>query len=58
MEVFYKHRQFLLSRMLKREEDIPWTQTNIFEHLCEKFPVCIPVIAFVSGYQGSVSNCL
>ncbi|PKY03583.1 hypothetical protein P168DRAFT_237220 [Aspergillus campestris IBT 28561] len=38
VEVFYKHRQFLLSRMLKREEDIPWTQTNIFEHLCEKFP--------------------
>ena len=39
-EVFYKHHDFLLSRMLKGEEDVQWTTTCIFEHLCEKFPVC------------------
>lgn len=39
-EVFYKHHHFLLSRMLKGEEDVQWTNTCIFEHLCEKFPVC------------------
>ncbi|OOF94571.1 hypothetical protein ASPCADRAFT_148285 [Aspergillus carbonarius ITEM 5010] len=37
-EVFYKHHHFLLSRMLKGEENPQWTSTNIFEHLCEKFP--------------------
>ncbi|KAI9928239.1 hypothetical protein AWENTII_007939 [Aspergillus wentii] len=37
-EVFYKHHQFLLSRMLKGEEGVQWTKTNLFEHLCEKFP--------------------
>ncbi|KAI3009701.1 hypothetical protein CBS147346_2039 [Aspergillus niger] len=37
-EVFYKHHHFLLSRMLKGEEDVQWTNTCIFEHLCEKFP--------------------
>ncbi|RAL06177.1 uncharacterized protein BO80DRAFT_420479 [Aspergillus ibericus CBS 121593] len=37
-EVFYKHHHFLLSRMFKGEENSQWTSTNIFEHLCEKFP--------------------
>ncbi|EAW13092.1 uncharacterized protein ACLA_015300 [Aspergillus clavatus NRRL 1] len=37
-EVFYKHRGFLLSRMLKGEEKVEWTKTHLFEHLCEKFP--------------------
>ncbi|KAA8652570.1 hypothetical protein EYZ11_002388 [Aspergillus tanneri] len=37
-EVFYKHRAFLLSRMLKGEEGVQWTNTSIFEHLCDKFP--------------------
>ncbi|KKK19328.1 hypothetical protein P175DRAFT_0426382 [Aspergillus ochraceoroseus IBT 24754] len=37
-EVFYKHHNFLLSRMLKGEENVEWTETNIFAHLCEKFP--------------------
>ncbi|PYH44580.1 uncharacterized protein BP01DRAFT_357567 [Aspergillus saccharolyticus JOP 1030-1] len=38
-EVFYKHHSFLLSRMLKGEEDVQWTTTSIFIHLSEKFPV-------------------
>ncbi|PYH87414.1 hypothetical protein BO71DRAFT_436741 [Aspergillus ellipticus CBS 707.79] len=38
VEVFYKHHLFLLSRMLKGEENVQWTSTSIFEHLCEKFP--------------------
>ncbi|RHZ70401.1 hypothetical protein CDV55_107796 [Aspergillus turcosus] len=37
-EVFYKHHNFLLSRMLKGEEEVEWTKTQLFEHLCEKFP--------------------
>jgi hypothetical protein len=37
-EVFYKHHNFLLSRMMKGEE-VNWTETSIFAHLCEKFPV-------------------
>ncbi|KAH1616748.1 hypothetical protein KXX21_009711 [Aspergillus fumigatus] len=37
-EVFYKHHNFLLSRMLKGEEEVEWTKTHLFEHLCEKFP--------------------
>lgn len=41
-EVFYKHRDFLLSRMIKGEEDVDWTKTKLFEHLCEKFPVSFP----------------
>lgn len=38
-EVFYKHHNFLLSRMLKGEEGVQWTGTSVFGHLCEKFPV-------------------
>ncbi|KAE8352992.1 hypothetical protein BDV28DRAFT_134037 [Aspergillus coremiiformis] len=37
-EVFYKHHHFLLTRMLKGEEDVQWTTTEIFAHLCQKFP--------------------
>ncbi|KAI9371801.1 hypothetical protein BJX61DRAFT_534513 [Aspergillus egyptiacus] len=37
-EVFYKHHNFLLSRMIKGEEDVNWPETSIFAHLCEKFP--------------------
>jgi hypothetical protein len=25
--------------MLKGEEEVEWTKTQLFEHLCEKFPV-------------------
>ncbi|KAF9884596.1 hypothetical protein FE257_001418 [Aspergillus nanangensis] len=38
MEVLYKHHTFLISRMLKGEEDVQWTSTAIFEHLCEQYP--------------------
>ncbi|KAL5362719.1 hypothetical protein BJX96DRAFT_154457 [Aspergillus floccosus] len=38
LEVFHKHHMFLLSRMLKGEENVQWIETNIFQHLCEKFP--------------------
>jgi hypothetical protein len=38
-EVFYKHHNFLLSRMMKGEEEVNWAETSIFAHLCEKFPV-------------------
>lgn len=38
-EVFYKYHGFLLSRMIKGEEGVQWTKSNLFEHLCEKFPV-------------------
>ncbi|KAE8148950.1 hypothetical protein BDV25DRAFT_157205 [Aspergillus avenaceus] len=37
-EVFYKHHCFLLTRMLKGEEGVQWVNTDIFAHLCEKFP--------------------
>ncbi|KAL2838722.1 hypothetical protein BJY01DRAFT_219823 [Aspergillus pseudoustus] len=37
-EVFYKHHNFLLSRMIKGEEEVNWAETSIFAHLCEKFP--------------------
>ncbi|EYE94076.1 uncharacterized protein EURHEDRAFT_458581 [Aspergillus ruber CBS 135680] len=37
-EVFYKYHGFLLSRMIKGEEGVQWTKSNIFEHLCENFP--------------------
>ncbi|KAL4920423.1 hypothetical protein BDW62DRAFT_176403 [Aspergillus aurantiobrunneus] len=37
-EVFYKHHNFLLSRMIKGEEEVNWPETSIFTHLCEKFP--------------------
>ncbi|KAL3451896.1 hypothetical protein BJX65DRAFT_303618 [Aspergillus insuetus] len=37
-EVFYKHHNFLLSRMMKGEEEVNWAETSIFTHLCEKFP--------------------
>lgn len=39
LEVFYKHHVFLLLRMLKGEEGVRWVNTNLFAHLCEKFPV-------------------
>ncbi|RMJ22890.1 hypothetical protein PHISP_06232 [Aspergillus sp. HF37] len=37
-EVLYKHRGFLLLRMMKGGEDVDWTNTTLFAHLCEKFP--------------------
>ncbi|OJI96037.1 hypothetical protein ASPVEDRAFT_48312 [Aspergillus versicolor CBS 583.65] len=37
-EVFYKHHNFLLSRMINGEEEVNWAETNIFPHICEKFP--------------------
>ncbi|KAL1852967.1 hypothetical protein Plec18170_005549 [Paecilomyces lecythidis] len=37
-EVFYKHHSFLISQMLITKEGVNWTETNIFAHLCEKFP--------------------
>ncbi|KAJ9301522.1 hypothetical protein DTO271G3_1657 [Paecilomyces variotii] len=37
-EVFYKHHSFLISQMLNPKEGVNWAETNIFEHLCEKFP--------------------
>ncbi|RJE20898.1 hypothetical protein PHISCL_06766 [Aspergillus sclerotialis] len=37
-EVFYKHRDFLFPRMIKGEEGVDWSKTNLFAHLCEKFP--------------------
>ncbi|KAL4940903.1 hypothetical protein BDV06DRAFT_12831 [Aspergillus oleicola] len=37
-EVFYKHHGFLLSRMIKGEEEVNWAETEIFRHLCERFP--------------------
>lgn len=39
-EVLYKHHNFLLSRMMRGEEDVNWVETSVFKHLCEKFPVC------------------
>lgn len=38
-EVFYKHHSFLLSQMIQGREDVQWTETTIFKHLAEKFPV-------------------
>ncbi|KAL4890246.1 hypothetical protein BDV59DRAFT_185121 [Aspergillus ambiguus] len=38
LEVFHKHHTFLLSRMLKGEENVQWTDTNVFHHLRETFP--------------------
>ncbi|KAL3434911.1 hypothetical protein BDV09DRAFT_168902 [Aspergillus tetrazonus] len=38
LEVFYKHHNFLMSRMIRGEEDVNWAETSIFAHLCEKFP--------------------
>jgi len=38
-EVIYKHHSFLLSQMIMGKEGVQWTETNIFKHLCEKFPV-------------------
>ena len=38
-EVLYKHRDFLFPRMIKGEEGVDWSKTNLFAHLCEKFPV-------------------
>ncbi|KAL5343061.1 hypothetical protein BJX70DRAFT_206767 [Aspergillus crustosus] len=37
-EVFYKHHNFLLSRMMKEDEEVNWADTSIFAHFCEKFP--------------------
>ncbi|RAK71165.1 uncharacterized protein BO72DRAFT_453963 [Aspergillus fijiensis CBS 313.89] len=37
-EVFYKHHNFLLSRMLKGEENVQWSTTHILAHLSERFP--------------------
>ncbi|KAL2821576.1 hypothetical protein BJX63DRAFT_220166 [Aspergillus granulosus] len=37
-EAFYKHHNFLLSRMIRGEEEVNWAETSIFAHLCEKFP--------------------
>lgn len=37
-EVIYKHHSFLLSQMIMGKEGVQWTETNIFKHLCEKFP--------------------
>ncbi|KAL4802246.1 hypothetical protein BDV18DRAFT_154315 [Aspergillus unguis] len=37
-EVFYKHHSFLLSRMIRGEEEVNWLESAIFKHLCEKFP--------------------
>ncbi|KAJ0425487.1 hypothetical protein BJY00DRAFT_298545 [Aspergillus carlsbadensis] len=37
-DVFYKHHNFLLSRMMKGEEEVNWAEMSIFVHLCEKFP--------------------
>lgn len=55
-EVVYKHREFLLLRMLKGEEDVEWSETNLFRHLVGKFPVrvaaswCWLVADFVGGF--------
>ncbi|KAL4975404.1 hypothetical protein BDW66DRAFT_137626 [Aspergillus desertorum] len=38
LEVFYKHHNFLMSRMIRGEEEVNWAETSIFAHLCEKFP--------------------
>ncbi|KAL4748374.1 hypothetical protein BDW72DRAFT_155067 [Aspergillus terricola var. indicus] len=38
LEVFHKHHNFLMSRMIRGEEDVNWAETSIFAHLCEKFP--------------------
>ncbi|KAL5051810.1 hypothetical protein BDW71DRAFT_578 [Aspergillus fruticulosus] len=38
LEVFYKHHNFLMSRMIRGEEDVNWAETSIFAHFCEKFP--------------------
>ncbi|OJJ50976.1 hypothetical protein ASPZODRAFT_57105 [Penicilliopsis zonata CBS 506.65] len=38
LEVIHKHCAFLLSRMLKGEEGVEWTKTDLFKHLCENFP--------------------
>lgn len=42
-EVLYKHRDFVLRRMIKGEEGLDWAKTNLFAHLSEKFPVCLPL---------------
>ncbi|KAL4904840.1 hypothetical protein BDW74DRAFT_22450 [Aspergillus multicolor] len=38
LEVFYKHHNFLMSRMFRGEEEVNWAESSIFAHLCEKFP--------------------
>lgn len=50
-EVLYKHRDFLLRRMIKGEEGVDWAKTNLFAHICENFPVCVthPLVSSISG---------
>jgi hypothetical protein len=50
-EVFYKHHYFLLTRMLKGEENVEWVNTDIFAHLCEKFPVLV-LLPTLYGFSG------
>lgn len=39
-EVFYKHASFLISQMIQGREDVQWNETDVFNHLVKKFPVC------------------
>lgn len=52
-EVFYKHHSFLLEQMINGKEGVNWTETNIFQHLCEKFPVRHIVPDTHLGIKGS-----
>lgn len=38
--------------MIKGEEGVQWTKTNLFEHLCEKFPVGGPCTFANSDVRG------
>ncbi|KAL1953988.1 hypothetical protein VTO42DRAFT_1874 [Malbranchea cinnamomea] len=37
-EVFYKHREFLITQMLRGKEGVDWPVTPIYAHLRQKFP--------------------
>lgn len=39
-EFYYKNHEFLMMEMLKGKEDINWSNTPIFAHLRDRFPVC------------------
>ena len=36
---FYYHHNFLMKSMLEGQEGLDWTDTPIFHHLKDKFPV-------------------
>lgn len=39
-EIFYKHRLFLIMSMLSRAQGIGWSNTPLYQHMKNRFPVC------------------